>query len=59
MVGLFVAFLFHLGKTQMEQVASPPVKADKDAQPTGKPSQERPEGRGFPQFGFYAVLQMK
>ena len=60
MVGLFVAFLFHLGKTQMQQGGSTPVASSND-----KPAQAKPEpktepknepGEDSPQFDFYAVL---
>ncbi|MCG8392971.1 MAG: SPOR domain-containing protein [Pseudomonadales bacterium] len=59
MVGLFVAFLFHLGKTQMEQGGRPPVaKADKDApaQPEKPSPKSDPKAEDSPQFDFYAVL---
>mgnify|MGYP000365533786 FL=1 len=60
MVGLFGAFLFHLGKTQMEQGGSTPLASNND-----KPAQAKPEpktepknepGEDSPQFDFYAVL---
>jgi len=53
MVGLFGAFLFHLGKTQMAQGDNTPttVKTDKPAV-----KKEEPKGDDSPQFDFYAVL---
>ena len=53
MVGLFGAFLFHLGKTQMAQGDNTPttVKTDKPAAKKEEPKSDEP-----PQFDFYAVL---
>lgn len=60
MVGLFVAFLFHLGKTQMAQGGSTPVanSSDKPAQskPEPKPEPKPESGDDSPKFDFYAVL---
>lgn len=60
MVGLFVAFLFHLGKTQMAQGGSTPVtnSSDKSAQskPEPKPEPKPESGDDSPKFDFYAVL---
>ncbi|EUC67953.1 cell division protein [Alcanivorax sp. 97CO-5] len=59
MVGLFVAFLFHLGKTQIEQGSSTGVtNNDKPAKTKAepKPGPKNESGDDSPKFDFYAVL---
>ncbi|PNE03617.1 hypothetical protein A15D_00837 [Alcanivorax sp. MD8A] len=57
MVGLFGAFLFHLGKTQMAQGDDTPTIVNTD-KPKDKPAakKEEPKSDEPPQFDFYAVL---
>lgn len=60
MVGLFVPFLFHLGKTQIQQGGSTPVASNNDkptqAKPEPKPEPKTESGEDSPKFDFYAVL---
>ncbi|WP_290524034.1 SPOR domain-containing protein [Alcanivorax sp.] len=59
MVGLFIAFLFHLGNTQLQQGGKPIAGTNKPKAQTEKPAakQEEPQtGDDSPQFDFYAVL---
>lgn len=53
-VGLFVAFLFHLGKTQLEQGSDSQVA--QKPEPPAKPEPKKDSDDEFPQFDFYAVL---
>lgn len=57
MVGLFVAFLFHLGKTQLEQGGNGKAaqKVEQPAKPA-KPEPKKDSSDDAPQFDFYAVL---
>lgn len=59
MVGLFVAFLFHLGKTQIQQGGSTPAASNNkpaEAKPEPKPEPKTESGEDSPKFDFYAVL---
>lgn len=59
MVGLFVAFLFHLGKTQLQQGAPQTASTSKPKPKAEKPAPKKDEpkaGDDSPQFDFYAVL---
>ena len=59
MVGLFGAFLFHLGKTQLQQ-GGPQTASTSKPKPkveTPAPKKDEPKsGEDSPQFDFYAVL---
>lgn len=60
MVGLFGAFLFHLGKTQLQQGGTQTANTGKPATPKqDKPAAKKDEPKSSddsPQFDFYAVL---
>ncbi|MQX52756.1 SPOR domain-containing protein [Alcanivorax sediminis] len=59
MVGLFVAFLFHLGNTQLQRGGKQTASTAKPKPQTEKPAPKKDEpksGDDSPQFDFYAVL---
>ncbi|MED5389914.1 MAG: SPOR domain-containing protein [Pseudomonadota bacterium] len=58
MVGLFVAFLFHLGKTQLAQGSNDKVaeQPQPEKKAPAKPQPAKDNGEEAPQFDFYAVL---
>lgn len=56
MVGLFIAFLVHLGQTQMEQGTGPSAKAEPPASSEPEQTDEEESQDSGPKFDFYAVL---
>ncbi|MZR62573.1 SPOR domain-containing protein [Alcanivorax sp. DP30] len=57
MVGLFGAFLFHLGKTQLQQAGQQTASKPQPKVEKPTPKKDEPKaGEDSPQFDFYAVL---